>query len=181
MIYNEKVILKNGAELIVRNGTEADGAAVFDVFNQTHAETEFLLSYPDENSFDAVGEAEFLKKKTESEREIEIIALLDGRIVACAGIEAVGSKSKVKHRAVFGISVLKDYWRLGIGDALAEACIKCAKEAGYAQLELDVVADNAGARALYEKHGFVEFGRNPLGFRPRSGEYQELLYMRLEL
>ena len=37
---------------------------------------------------------------------------------------------------------LREYWGIGIGSALTEACIKCAKEAGYIQLELNVVADN---------------------------------------
>ena len=60
------------------------------------------------------------------------------------------------------------------------ACIECAKNAGYLQLELDVVADNASAVRLYESVGFREFGRNPRGFRVKHG-WQELILMRLEL
>jgi ribosomal protein S18 acetylase RimI-like enzyme len=48
-------------------------------------------------------------------------------------------------------------------------------------LELDVVASNERAIALYQDEGFVEYGRNPRGFRLRSGAYQELVLMRLEL
>ena len=44
-----------------------------------------------------------------------------------------------------------------------------------------MVADNASAVALYKKAGFVEFGRNPRGFRTREGNYQALIHMRLEL
>ena len=76
---------------------------------------------------------------------------------------------------------MKDYWGLGIGRALTEACIECAKAAGYAQLELSVVAENERAVALYESVGFVEFGRNPMGFKSRLSGYQELVDMRLEL
>lgn len=64
---------------------------------------------------------------------------------------------------------------------MTKACIKCAKEAGYAQLELNVVADNQSAIRLYEKMGFVEYGRNPKGFCSRMSGYQELIYMRLDL
>ena len=98
-----------------------------------------------------------------------------------AGIEAVGRKYKVKHRAELGISVLKEYWGLGLGKALTKACIQCAKEAGYTQLELNVVAENHAAMSLYQSLGFVEFGRNPRGFNSRTSGYQELVYMRLEL
>ena len=62
-----------------------------------------------------------------------------------------------------------------------EACIQCAKKAGYAQLELNAVAANQRAVALYKSVGFVEYGRNPRGFRSRRTGWQELVLMRLEL
>lgn len=85
------------------------------------------------------------------------------------------------HRAEFGISVLKKYWGLGIGRALMEACIQCARDAGYVQLELSVVADNARAIAMYQRAGFMECGRNPKGFYSRTTGFQEVVSMRLEL
>lgn len=177
MKYNQKIILKNGKEALLRNGNAEDGQAVFENFNQTHAETDFLLSYPDENSYDAEQEAQFLKDKTESPNEIEIVAIVDGKVAGTAGIEAVGKKYKLKHRAEFGISILKEYWGLGLGKALANACIQCAKEAGYEQLELNVVAENKRALSLYQSLGFEEFGRNPKGFNSRTSGFQELVYM----
>lgn len=148
MKYSQQIILKNGSIAVLRNGVEADGSAVFDNFSQTHAETDYLLSYPDENSFDAEQEGQFLAQKTASDNEIEIVAFVDGKVAGTAGIDAVSTKYKVRHRAEFGISLLKRYWGLGIGRALTEACIKCAKEAGYAQLELTVVAENERAITL---------------------------------
>ena len=107
--------------------------------------------------------------------------MADGRVVATAGIDAVGTRDKLRHRAEFGVSVLRAYWGLGLGRALTEACIQCAKEAGYEQLELTVVAENERAIALYRKAGFVEFGRNPRGFRSRTSGYQEIVHMLLAL
>ena len=181
MKYNKIINLKNGKEALLRNGEFADGEAVFVNFNETHAETDYLLSYPDENSFDAQQEAEFLKEKTESPNEIEIVAVVDDVVAGTAGIEAVGAKYKLKHRAELGIAILKEYWGLGIGKALMEACIECAKEAGYTQLELNVVAENERAVSLYKKMGFVEYGRNPRGFNSRISGYQEVVYMLLVL
>ena len=181
MRYNQKILLKNGKEALLRNGDTADGLSVYENFNATHAETDFLLSYPDENSFDPEQEAQFLNEKTESSNEIEILAIIDGKVVGTAGIEAIGRKYKVKHRAEMGISILKEYWGLGLGKALSEACIHCAKEAGYTQLELNVVAENEVAISLYKSLGFTEFGRNPKGFNSRTSGYQELVYMLLEL
>ena len=181
MKYNRIIILKNGAEALLRNADGSDGDAVFEVFNLTHEETDYLLSYPDENSFDPEQEAKFLQEKSDSADEIEIVAVIDGKIAGMAGIEAVGRKYKVRHRADFGISVLKEYWGLGIGKALAKACIQCAKEAGYEQLELNAVAENERAVSLYKSLGFKEFGRNPKGFKSRISGFQEVVFMLLEL
>ena len=181
MEYDKTIQLKDGRRCVLRNGTARDGFAVYENFNLTHGQTDFLLSYPEENSMNPEQEAQFLQKKTESEREIELVAEIGGQIVGTAGIEQVGTKEKVRHRAEFGISVDQQYWGLGIGRALAEACVACAKKAGYAQLELNAVADNKRAVKLYESVGFVEFGRNPRGFRSRLTGWQELVYMRLEL
>ena len=147
----------------------------------THGETDYLLTYPDENAFDVMQESQFLKEKTESKNEIQIVAVVDNVVVGTAGIGAIGAKYKVRHRAEFGISVAKEFWGLGIGQALTTACIACARAAGYIQLELNVVAENTRAISMYEKNGFVEYGRNPKGFHSRMAGFQEVVYMRLEL
>lgn len=181
MKYNKTVILKNKKECVIRNADFADAEEVYANFNLTHAQSEYLLSYPDENSFTVSQESEFLKKKTESKNEIELCAVVDGKIVGTAGIEEVGSKDKVKHRAEFGISVEKAYQGIGVGRALTEACIECAEKAGFAQLELEAVSENEKALSLYKSVGFTEYGRNPKGFFSREKKYQELVLMRLEL
>ena len=181
MNYNKVIMLKNGMECCLRNGMESDGQAVFDNFNLTHGETDYLLTYPDENWFDVVQESQFLIENSERKNEIEIVAVVNNVVVGTAGIEAVGKKYKIRHRAEFGISVAKEFWGLGIGQALTTACIECAKVAGYVQLELNVVADNVSALSIYKKAGFVEYGRNPKGFHSRLAGFQEVIYMRLEL
>ena len=154
---------------------------MLDIFNLTHAQTDYLLSYPDESAMTAEQEAQFLKEKEESENEIELLAILGGSVVGSAGFGCVGKQEKVKHRAEFGISVDKAYWGLGIGRALLEACIECARDAGFVQMELEVVAENKKALALYESVGFGEYGRNPKGFNSRLSGWQELVLMRLDL
>lgn len=181
MEYRKTITLKDGRTCTLRNGTEKDGRAVLDNYILTHEQTDNLLAYPDESHVTAEQEAQFLKARTESASEIEIMAEVDGYVAGLAGIGSVGEKYKVRHRADFGISVDRAYWGLGIGRALMEACIGCAKKAGYEQMELNVVADNSRAIDMYKKAGFVEFGRNPRGFKSRLSGYQELVYMRLEL
>ena len=181
MQYSKTIRLKDGNACVLRNGTEKDSAALLEIFSLTHGQTDFLMTYPEENTMTVEQEKAFLKAKAESGDEIEIIAEIDGKIVGSAGIERVGNKEKVKHRADFGISIDQAFWGFGIGRALTEACIECSRKAGYAQLELNAVAKNTRALDLYRRAGFVEYGRNPRGFRSRQTGWQELVLMRLDL
>ena len=181
MRYAETVLLKGGMELLVRNAVESDARALRDIMQRTHAETDYLLSYPDEQSVDEEQEARSLAETERSDNEVELVAVVDGKIVGSAGVTAVGSRRKVVHRARFGISVLQEYWGMGIGRVIMDACIDCARRAGYTQLELEVVADNERALSLYRRAGFEEYERNPRGYRSAASGYQELVHMRLEL
>lgn len=181
MQFQKNVTLKDGRACVVRAATAADGPAVLENFNLTHGETDFLLTCPEENRFDAAAESQYLQKMADSEREIEIVAEVDGKIVGTAGVESLGNKLKLRHRAEFGVSVARAFWGLGVGRSLLEACVECARRAGYTQLELTAVAENERALSMYRRAGFVEFGRNPRGFRKSDGGYQTLVSMRMEL
>ncbi len=67
----------------------------------THEETDYLLTYSDENRFTASQEADFLQRKTDSANNVEIIAVVDDVVAGTAGIDALGMRDKIKHRAVF--------------------------------------------------------------------------------
>ena len=182
MQYQKEILLKNKKRCLLRQLGASDAEAMLRNFLLTHGETDYLLSYPEETTLTVEQEEMLLAQKGASGREVEIGSFLDGRLVGTAGVDAIGERAKVRHRAEFGIAVEKSCWGLGIGRALTEASIECAKQADYAQLELEVVAENESAIALYKSLGFVEYGRNPLGFCSRlTGTWQELILMRLLL
>ena len=172
MEYRETITLKDGRACVIRQGTADDAEGALRNFVLNHAQTDFLTTYPDEIPFTVEQEARYLQ---------ELVAEVEGSIVGQAGIRVLGRADKVKHRATFGISIDRDFWHLGIGRALTKACIQLAKQAGYLQLELEAVADNERALGLYESEGFVEYGRNPKGFRSRFTGWQALVLMRREL
>ena len=181
MEYRKTITLKDGRRCVLRSGTEEDAAGALGNYNRAHGETDYLLTLPEECTRTVEAEARFLNEIEKSAGDAELLAEVDGAVVATAGIHPIGARIKIRHRAGFGISVEKAFWSLGIGRALTRACIECAHRAGYAQLELEAVAENPRAIALYESEGFREYGRNPMGFlSPLSGR-QELVLMRLEL
>ena len=62
MQYEKEIILKDGAKCLLRGAGEADAAEVLRTFDLTHAETDYLLTYPEENSFTVQEEAKLPSK-----------------------------------------------------------------------------------------------------------------------
>ena len=181
MHYEKTIKLKDGRECIIRNATAHDAEEILALYNKVNNETNFLLKYPDETIFSVEEEKDFLYQKEKSAAEVQLCALVGDVIVGLSSVSTIGAWEKINHRAELGLSIEKDFWRLGIGSELTAACIDCATKAGFRQLELEVVGDNRNAIDLYKKMGFVEYGRNPRGFASRKSDYQELILMRLEL
>lgn len=69
------------------------------------------------------------------------------------------------HRAVLGIGVHRDHRGHGLGKELLEHAIAWAEEIGLAWIDLEYLATNVAAGALYRCCGFVEIGRTEDMFR----------------
>ena len=181
MTYEKTVLLKNGAACVIRAASGADAEAVIDCFNVTRRETDFMMTYPGERNIEVEPERAFLDGRLADPRAAFLCAEVDGQIVGTAGIDPIGHWEKLRHRVSFGIGVKRDWWGLGIGRALTESCIDCAKAAGYSQMELEVLAVNTAALSLYRSCSFTEYGRNERGFWMRDGSYRALILMKRDL
>ena len=182
MIYTDQTAaMKNGAPCIIRSPGPSDGAAILDLMRTTSEETTFMARYADEITITVEEEQSFLEKIASSPADIMICAVIDGRIVANSGINPVNSYERGHHRAAFGISILKQYWNLGIGSLLLPAIIDSARAMHYEQIELDAVHENTRAISLYKKFGFRQCGLLPNAFKYRDNAYADSVLMVLEL
>jgi len=179
--YYKQVQLKNGKTCIIRNPNCEDAKAILQHMILTSGETENMLRYSDEITLTEAEESIYLRDIESSSDAIMISAVVDGKIVANAGFNPVSKLEKCKHRADFGISIQKKYWGCGIGSHIMVVILETALQAGYEQVELDVVTDNKRAIALYEKFGFEKFGTNEKAFRCRDGQYKALHLMSCRL
>ena len=75
MEYHKTITLKDGRVCTLRNGTAEDGQALLDIFNLTHTQTDYLLTYPEEHSYTSEDEAELLRRKTDSVDEVVLMRL----------------------------------------------------------------------------------------------------------
>jgi len=82
--------------------------------------------------------------------------------VAMVGVVRM-TREKVKHRAlVWGMFVKPAYRGHGLGALLLEAAVNHARGwSGVRQVHLSVTSSSPAARRLYERAGFVVWGREP--------------------
>lgn len=62
------------------------------------------------------------------------------------------------HRVLLGVGVHRDYRQRGVAGALLAHALEWSRERGKEWVDLEVMAENLPARALYERHGFRQTG-----------------------
>ena len=142
MIFRTTIPLKNEKSCTVCSAEPQDAEAFVHYSLQLRGETDYLCAGPEEAEHDPQKEALRLEAAKSSQTDVTLCAFVDGELVGSASVNLLRNRRKMLHRAGFGIGVLAAYQGLGIGNALTEQCILCAKQAGFVQLELEVVAEN---------------------------------------
>ena len=155
---------KTGKTVSFRYPTIEDSQILMDYINKISLERTFILMQGEQKTLDE--EVKWLNLFLENKNRIVIIlAFCDNNLV---GVSDISLKTGVKnHTGSFGISIAKDFRGEGIGKELMNLVIsesvKNIKDLKI--IELEVFGDNPIAKDLYEKMGFVEFGRLPEGIK----------------
>ncbi|HWZ50472.1 MAG TPA: GNAT family N-acetyltransferase [Granulicella sp.] len=111
-----------------------------------------------------------------SRRRLVVAESVDGLVgFAVGGVVAVADELRGELESV---AVLDAARRMGVGSALCGAVREWCEEQGAVTLELEVRSASVGAVALYERLGFVRFGRRPRYYR---NPLDDALLLRLEL
>ena len=102
----------------------------------------------------------------------------DGTIGGTLGFYALPNP-KVSHRGhLWGMYVRDNYRRRGIASQLMEAAIAHARS-HVQQLHLAVDSEYEGAKALYEKFGFIQYGHDPRSLKVGEHYYDEHLMVKM--
>ena len=182
MKFPERTItLKDGRTCILKPNGPEYAAEMIEYMRRTAGETEFLLRYPDEVSIPLEKEVELLGNFLEAPYHIMMIALVDGKPAGNGSVTGVGAKRKLQHRCSLAIALYEEFWGLGIGSAMITYLSELARGIGWEQMDLEVVAENERAQALYKKCGFVESGRRHNGLRFDDGTYHDEILMYKDL
>ena len=172
---------KLGRTVVIRSPEIYDAEALIEYMKVTAGETDFLLNEPETVTMTVEQEEAFLENRIAAERELMLLAEVDGEIAGCTSLMQIDWRPRFKHRWGIAIALYKKYWGSGIGRALLETVLEVAKNLGYEQAELDVLHGNDCAKSLYESLGFVQYGILPHNVKYKDGTYADSYWMMKKL
>lgn len=164
-------------DITLREAIPDDAADLLQVSQKIAEETDFLI-------MDEVGlglNEEMLSLQLadlyESENNLLLLAFADDKIIGMASVKAT-PEFTVSHIGEIGISILKEFWGIGLGTALLDEVIYWSENASpLRRLELTVQERNERAIHLYQKFGFETEGTMKRGARDAQGEFLDVLLM----
>lgn len=174
-------VTKNGLSYTIRALEPTDAQEALDFMHHLYEESPYLARYADELKLTIEEEMAFIEVNLADEGRLLAGIFVGDRLIGLGSWAAVSKSEKLAHRCTTSIMVDPVHQSRGVGTAMMGALIECARQAGFEQMELEVVSDNSAAIGLYEKLGFAKCGLLERGFRNRDGSYHDLLAMVLIL
>ena len=172
---------KTGQTIVLRNAEESDAEDLIKYLRITTGETPFLIREPDEVKLTLEQEKHFITSCIDSERELMLIATINGRHIGNCSLSSIGTYKRYAHRCEVAIALYQKYCGRGIGKIMLKTILDMARNLGYEQAELEVAAGNERAISLYKNLGFEKYGVFPNNMKYANGQYTDSYWMMKKL
>lgn len=151
--------LNSEKEILIRPALIEDSEKLLEYLTLVGTESDYL-SYG-ENEFDF--NLEYMIKSIElSQRRnnfLSVVALYEKEIIGSLDFKG-GSRPRIAHTGIMGITVKKSYWKSGVGNCLMDYLFRWAKSTNIVKkIDLRVRTNNYPAIKLYIKYGFIVAGK----------------------
>lgn len=176
MIIKPERIKGRNLSWILRSPQESDALELSKLRVQIDKETEFLDRDSGEGVLTQKDFEKLIKNDSIAEKNLFLIAEVEGEIVGFTRCEGNALK-RFRHKAEFGICILREYWGNGIGRNLLERVLQWSDEVGIVKVSLTVVEVNTKAIQLYREYGFIEEGLLRKDRVHRDGNYYNTIIM----
>lgn len=173
--------LKNGQILTLSTPTGGEGEEILQVVKQILGESEYLLTEPEEFQLTVEEEEDMVATFLEHPEKLIVIPRIDGRMIGMTHFDC-GTRRKTAHQGSFGTSVLREFWGIGVGQAMLDALLDWARaHPRLEQVRLEVYSKNISAYSLYKKAGFIEEGRKLRAIKTRDEKYDDMILMAMSV
>ena len=100
---------KTGQTIVLRNAETYDAEDLIEYLKITASETPFLIREPEEIHLTLEQEENFIKNCIDAEREIMLIAAVDGRHIGNCSLMSIGSYKRYAHRCDIAIALYQEF------------------------------------------------------------------------
>lgn len=174
------VVLKDGREILLRHVEVSDASRVIEFVHGFVYDEEYVPLVEGEFNPTLAEEEQLLSNYVERSNALFLVAEFEGKFVGNINVDG-NQRQIMRHTAVFGMGMHKEWQSCGLGTAILEAAINWARmNAELEILFLQVYADNEAGLALYRKMDFTEHGRIPNFFK-QNGRYHDEISMHLSV
>ncbi|WP_404432072.1 GNAT family N-acetyltransferase [Sutcliffiella horikoshii] len=162
--------------MIIRVARIEDAEALLKHAKKVYGEGRNLLTAPEEFKVTVEQEVEWLKDNMEK-GHLTLVAEQDSKIVGMLNATK-GSRKRVKHICMFGISIQEEHCNNGLGSKMIHRLLEWAKkDKDIEKVCLEVFTHNERAIHVYEKLGFKVEGRKERHVKFEDGTYSDELIM----
>ena len=149
--YLSKSIDNKSLEIL--EATPEDANELIKVVKTISGETNYLTFAPEDFNYTISEEEKLLKQSLDSDNSIFLVAKVNGKIIGNLIFQSV-NRPRLKHQGEISISILKRYWRFGIGSSLIDVLKKWGENSGVKKINLKVRKDNKRAILFFKRKGF---------------------------
>ncbi|HMS32973.1 MAG TPA: GNAT family N-acetyltransferase [Ignavibacteria bacterium] len=178
---SSEVLLKNNQIAKIELCTEDDAEELIKTVKTYLADSEYLLTTPDEFDPSPEQERSWIRSFMENDNSLLLIARHRNGIIGNISITG-RNREMISHTALIGMGILKEFRNTGLGTALLNKGIEWAKKNPLLEiLWLQVFEENTAAVSLYKKTGFEINGIQNRFFKNRKNEYFNNVIMSLNV
>jgi len=176
----KSVSLKDGSAVLLRSPREDEAQALIDYLKAVRAETDGIMSDPDDQLPTLEEERQWVHTGNQSDHGLHLLAEHEGQVIALSDI-LQPKFTRQRHMAGLGISIRSLWCDRGLGSLMINELVSWARSNSELEmLTLSVFADNPRAQAVYRKVGFQDDGLLPRRAKV-DGKYRDMIVMSLWL
>lgn len=174
-------LLKGNIPVTIREAKLEDAEELRSVVKEYVEESEFIPYAENEFTITIDEEKKWIQSFFDIENSLLLLAIVEGRIVGNLSLNG-NNRKMLKHTAVVGIGMQREFRAKGLGSLFFESTIEWAKKQSTLEmLSLETYATNEAGIALYKKFGFVESGVLNGFIKPAPDKYIDSVIMALKI
>lgn len=178
---NKEFSLKNGEIITIREANIADATELINVAKSYISDSEHILLTFKEFTPTVEQEEKWIKSYIDKKNNILLVATYKNSIIGNIEITS-GSRLKINHTGLIGMSIIKQWRNLGLGTVLLDCVINWSRNnSDLVKLWLQVFANNEAGINLYKKMKFIEEGRQKDFIKISENKFVDNVIMGLSL